>query len=66
MKLILDALVHVACMDDKDVERVVVQEFEPKVAWDFADRSDQLAVALGTAPPVVYVRVDDDLRWRRL
>ena len=64
VKPIMDALIRVAYMDDKDVERVVVQKFEPQVDWDFADPSDQLAAALDTAAPVVYVRVDDDLSWR--
>jgi Endodeoxyribonuclease RusA len=66
VKLIMDAMIHVAYMDDQDVERVVVQKFEPEVDWDFADPSDQLAAALDTPPPVVYIRVDDDLSWRRL
>jgi hypothetical protein len=64
VKPIMDALIHVAYMDDKDVERVVVQKFEPEVARDFGNPSDQLAAALDTAPPVVYIRVDDDLSWR--
>jgi hypothetical protein len=66
VKPIMDALVHVAYMNDRDVERVAVQKFEPQVEWGFADPSDQLAAALDTVPPVVYVRVDDDLIWRRL
>ena len=64
VKPIVDALIHVAYMDDKDVERVVVQKFEPQVDWDFSNPSDQLVAALDTATPVVYVRVDDDLSWR--
>jgi crossover junction endodeoxyribonuclease RusA len=64
VKPIMDALVHVAYMDDKDVERIVVQKFEPQVEWDFADPSEQLATVLDTSTPVVYVRVDDDLGWR--
>lgn len=66
VKPILDALINVAYMNDRDVERVIVQKFEPEVEWDFADPSDWLARALDTAPPVVYIRVDDDLSWRRL
>ena len=48
VKPIMDALIHVAYMDDKDVERVAVQKFEPQVEWDFAEPSDQLAAALDT------------------
>ncbi len=66
VKPIMDALVGVAYLDDKDVERAVVQKFEPLEDWDFAEPGDQLTVALDTVPPVVYVRVDDDLSWRRL
>lgn len=66
VKPIMDALISVAYIDDKDVEKVTVQKFEPQVEKDFANPSDQLATALDTLPPVVYVRVDDDLNWRRL
>jgi crossover junction endodeoxyribonuclease RusA len=64
VKPIMDALIRVAYMDDQDVERVVIQKFDPDVDWDFADPSDQLAAALDIAAPVVYVRVDDDPSWR--
>lgn len=66
VKPIMDALIHVAYMDDKDVERIVVQKFEPQVEWNFADPGDQLASALDAVPPVVYIRVDGDLSWRTL
>jgi crossover junction endodeoxyribonuclease RusA len=66
VKPIMDALISVAYMNDNDVERVAVQKFEPQVDWDFADPSDRLAAALDAEPPVVYVRIDDDMSWRRL
>ena len=66
VKPIMDALIAVAYLDDRDLDRVLVQKFEPTVDWHFVVPSDQLAAALDTAPPVVYVRVDDDLSWRRL
>jgi hypothetical protein len=66
VKPIMDALIRVAYMNDKDVERVAAQKFEPEVEWDFADPSDQLAAALDIDPPVIYVRVDDGLIWKRL
>jgi hypothetical protein len=66
VKPIMDALVGVAYMDDKDVERVVIQKFEPGVEWVFADPREKLAAALDTDPPVVYIRIDDDLSWRLL
>lgn len=64
VKPILDGLAPIAYLDDKFVERVVVQKFEPLVGWELAAPSDQLAQALDMEPPVVYVRVDDDLSWR--
>jgi Holliday junction resolvase RusA-like endonuclease len=65
VKLIVDALIGVAYLNDRVVERVTVQKFEPKVEWEFSAPSDQLALALEVEPPVVYIRVDDDLSWRR-
>lgn len=66
LKPILDALIGIAYPDDSVVERVVSQKFEPDVDWVFAAPSDQLAAALDKDAPVVYIRVDDDLSWRRL
>lgn len=66
VKPIMDGLVGVAYLNDKVVERVVVQKFEPDVDWEFSDPSDQLAAALDATAPIVYIRVDDDLSWRRL
>jgi hypothetical protein len=62
----MDASVRIAYMDDGDVERVVIQRFEPQVEWYFSDPADQLAVALDIDPPIVYLRIDDDLSWRTL
>jgi crossover junction endodeoxyribonuclease RusA len=66
VKPILDAMVHVAYLNDKHIERVIIQKFEPMVDWEFGGPSAQLTAALDTPPPVVYVRVDDDLSWRSL
>ncbi|HEY0837816.1 MAG TPA: RusA family crossover junction endodeoxyribonuclease [Azospirillum sp.] len=66
VKPILDAMNAVAYLDDRAVERLVVQKFEPGMETSFHDVSQKLAEALGTPPPVVYIRVDDDLRWRSL
>ena len=66
VKPIMDGLIGVAYLNDNVVERVVVQKFEPDVDWDFFDPSDQLAAALDAVAPIVYIRVDDDLSWRRL
>lgn len=66
VKPILDSLKSVAYLDDKVVERVVAQKFEPEGGWEFSSPSDQLAAALDRPLPVVYIKVEDDLRWRRL
>jgi hypothetical protein len=72
VKPIMDALTGVAYLDDQVVERVVVQRFEPGAEWIFAEPSEQLAAALNTIAvsdnpmPLVYVRADNDLGWRRL
>jgi len=72
VKPIMDALIGVVYLNDKTVERVMVQKFEPAVAWEFSEPSEQLTVALDTASasedpiPVVYVHVANDLSWRRL
>jgi crossover junction endodeoxyribonuclease RusA len=66
VKPIMDGLITVAYLDDSVVERVVAQKFEPDADWEFTRPSAQLAAALDNGPPVVYVRVDDDLKWRSL
>jgi crossover junction endodeoxyribonuclease RusA len=66
VKPIIDGLRTVAYLDDNLVERVVIQKFEPEVEWEFLEPTDQLARALDRNPPVVYVCVHGDARWRRL
>ena len=72
VKPIMDALIGVVYVDDKIVERVTVQKFEPAVTWEFSEPSEQLITALDTTSasedptPVVFVHVANDLSWRRL
>jgi Holliday junction resolvase RusA-like endonuclease len=66
VKLILDGLCGHAFLDDRAIERIIVQKFEPEAGWEFLSITDQLASALDTEAPVVYIRVDDDLSWRRV
>jgi len=66
IKPILDAMIAVAYPDDRVVERLLVQKFEPDMQWSFGETSETLANALRTEAPVVYIRVDDDLSWRVL
>ena len=65
IKPIMDALIGVAYLDDSVVEAVSAQKFEPDADWSFEQPSDMLSAALDTDAPVVYVRIDDDLAWRR-
>ncbi len=64
VKLILDGMRTIAYPDDHVVERVEVQKFEPGIIWEIEDPSPQLAAALDMEPPLVYIRVTDDLAWR--
>lgn len=70
VKPILDALSGQAYTDDKLVERVVSQKFEPDTGWSFGSPTDQLTAALDAISsnegpqPIVYIRIDDDLSWR--
>ncbi|HYC06183.1 MAG TPA: RusA family crossover junction endodeoxyribonuclease [Azospirillaceae bacterium] len=64
-KPIIDALIRIAYMDDKLIESVQVQKQEPGIEWAAEDISEQLAAALDAQRPVVYIRVDDHLGWRR-
>lgn len=66
VKPILDAMINVAYLDDNVVERIVVQKFESEGGWEFFAPSDRLALTLDIKPPVIYIRVDDDLSWRRV
>jgi Holliday junction resolvase RusA-like endonuclease len=66
VKPILDAMVGVAFLDDRVIERVTAQKFEPGCDWAFFSPSERLDVALGAEPPVVYIRVNDDLSWRKI
>jgi hypothetical protein len=60
VKLVLDALCRHIYMDDAQVERVVVQKFEPGNVFPFSSPSLGLEAALNRAKPVLYVRLSDD------
>jgi REase_AHJR-like protein/endodeoxyribonuclease RusA len=53
IKLIVDALTQHIYFDDRQVERIVVQKFEPGNVFTFAEPSEVLAKALETARPLV-------------
>ena len=60
VKLILDALSQHVYVDDSQVERIVIQKFEPGSLFQFSSPSETLARALGQEKPLLYVRLSDD------
>ncbi|WP_298955199.1 RusA family crossover junction endodeoxyribonuclease [uncultured Methylobacterium sp.] len=64
VKLILDGMLGAVYRSDRVIERVIVQKIEPGIVVQFASMTGTLEEALGAEPPVVYIRVDDDLSWR--
>ena len=58
VKPILDALQGPIFVNDHQVERVVVQKFEPHRMATFSNPPPGLADALSLDAPVVYIRID--------
>lgn len=61
IKLVLDAMSRLIYVDDRQVERIVVQKFEPGRPFSFRDPSAVLAEALEGSRPVLYIRVSSSL-----
>lgn len=59
-KPILDSLCKHIYMDDAQVERVVVQKFEPGNVFSFQKPSETFVKALFGEKPLLYVRVSND------
>lgn len=66
VKRIIDGMATVLYPDDRLVERIVVQKFEPGTEVAFGTLTPTLEAAAETDPPAVYVRIDDDLDWRQV
>jgi crossover junction endodeoxyribonuclease RusA len=60
VKLVLDALNRHIYLDDRQVERVVVQKFEPGNIFPFDSPSAKLEEALNLEKPILYVRLSND------
>jgi hypothetical protein len=60
VKLVLDAMGHHIYVDDRQIERVVVQKFEPEHVFPFGAPSEALTDAIVGPKPVLYVRVSDN------
>ena len=59
VKLTLDALCPDVYLDDKQVDRVVAQKFEPGNVFPFGNPSAVLLNALTGQKPVLYIRLSD-------
>jgi hypothetical protein len=57
-KPILDSLNGFIYLDDRQVERLVIQKFEPERLFTFASSSPRLDEAIDAAGPRVYVQID--------
>jgi hypothetical protein len=60
VKPVLDALSKHIYNDDKQVERVWVQKFEPGRIFQFASPSEVLSKALNGEKPLLFIRLGDD------
>jgi crossover junction endodeoxyribonuclease RusA len=60
IKLVLDAMSHHIYIDDTQVERLVVQKFEPGNVFDFERPSDKMLDALTGEKPVLYIKISND------
>ena len=60
VKPILDALGAHIYIDDHQVERLVVQKFEPGNVFEFSNPTDAMLEALTGEKPVLYVRISND------
>lgn len=60
LKSILDSLAQHIYFDDRQVERIVVQRFEPGRYFPFSDPSDVLAGAIVASKPRLYIRISTD------
>ena len=65
VKPVLNGMVAVAYPDDKYIEKVVVQKFEPDIAWLFPSPSAILSAAIDMEKPCHYIRLEDNLVWRQ-
>jgi crossover junction endodeoxyribonuclease RusA len=60
VKPVLDALGKHIYLDDRQVQRVLVQKFEPGNVFGFGAPSSTLQDALNRAKPVLYIRLSND------
>jgi hypothetical protein len=61
VKPIFDPLNRFIYIDDRQVEQLVVQKFEPDRLFRFASPSPKLAEAAGAEGPRVYIEIDESI-----
>jgi len=61
VKPILDALMPRIYVNDAQVERVWVQKFESEKSFRIDNPTVKLAAAIDAEPPIVYIRVDNEI-----
>ena len=59
-KYILDACCKFIYVSDAQVERLLLQKFEPDRIFDFKSPSDVLDAAMNSERPALYVRISDN------
>jgi crossover junction endodeoxyribonuclease RusA len=59
VKPILDALNKRLYIDDKQVERILVQKFEPNNVFTFNSPTEKFNTALSGKKPVLYVKISN-------
>ena len=60
VKLILDGMSRHVFVDDRQVERIVVQKFEPGSIFSFSNPNVLLIDAINGRKPILYIRVSND------
>jgi crossover junction endodeoxyribonuclease RusA len=60
VKLVLDALVRHVYRDDRQIERILVQRFDPDNMFTFTLPSPTQQAAVAAEKPVLYVHLSND------
>jgi crossover junction endodeoxyribonuclease RusA len=60
VKLIVDAMSRHIFIDDRQVERIVVQKFEPGNTFDFSHPTAPMKEAINEERPILYIKVSND------
>lgn len=60
VKLILDGMCRHVFVDDQQVERIVIQKFEPGSIFSFSKPAPLMIEAINGQKPILYIRVSND------